>query len=142
MLEAYKIIVFYSIARDKVALLIGNQKYTDFSDLTSPHNDILELKKTLMKMDFKVFAYYDLGYEEIMSVIEKMIDMLEQGMNLVFYYSGHGFHHRESAMDYIMPVNVAKPLKCCDCISSKFITNKFQNTLCKVFAFFDCCRIK
>lgn len=93
-------------------------------------------------MDFKVFAYYDLGYEEIMAVIAKIADMLDQGVYFVFYYSGHGFHHQESSMDYIMPVNVAMPLKCSDCISSKYITNNFQSTLCKVFAFFDCCRIK
>ncbi len=136
------IIVVYFIARDKVALLIGNQTYKYMSPLTSPRNDISELKNTLSKMNFRVFAYYDLSLNEIMHLIAKICALLGPGVYLFFYYSGHGFHYQRFGIDYIIPIDVRNEpsLRCSECLSISYITHQFQMTLCKVFTFFDCCR--
>ena len=140
---SYNRIFQYCIARDKIALLIGNQTYDHFTDLTSPHSDVLELKNTLLKMNFKVFAYYDLSLMETMSALDKICSLLGPGIYLFFYYSGHGFHYQRYAIDYIIPIDIpANPLKCSECLSTNYITNKFQMTLCKVFTFFDSCRAR
>ena len=110
--------------------------------LSVPHNDVMEMKKTLQKMDFKVFAYFDLDHEETLLVLKKICEMLVilgPGVLLFFYYSGHGFRYEQ--VDYIAPVDLyLSEIDCAECISSIDITESFQKTCCKVFAFFDCCR--
>ena len=136
------IIAFHFTAREKIALLIANQNYEreDIKSLNSPHNDVKLLKEQMEKMGFKVFAFFDLRYNEVMEALEKICRKLDAGMYVLLYYSGHGFQHQN--VDYIMPVDASFPIQCDACISVDHITYKLQKTKSKVFVFFDCCRVK
>ena len=92
------------------------------------------------KMGFKVFAFFDLKFNEVMEVLAKICCTLDAGMYVLLYYSGHGFQHQN--VDYIMPVDASFPIQCGGCISVDNITFRLQKTKSKVFLFFDSCRVK
>ena len=132
-----------SLAREKVALLIGNQDYDNekIANLTSPINDITQLKATLEELEFKVFAFANLDSEETVAVLGRFCELLvDAGMYAVFYYAGHGFEHQN--VDYIIPIDAQHPLKCDQCFSVKYVESMLQETRSKVFMFLDCCRVK
>ena len=74
------------LARAKIALLIGNQHYEKMDSLTSPHNDVMEMKKILTELNFSVFAYFDLNFKETMKLLDTICKLLGPGMYLFFYY--------------------------------------------------------
>ena len=127
---------YWSLAREKLALLLGNQEYESdgIASLTSPVNDITKLKETLEKLNFKVFAFANLKLVETLDVLNRFCEILvDAGMYAVFYYAGHGFEHQN--VDYIMPVDAQLPLKCDECYSVNFIASKLQERKSKVFMF-------
>lgn len=132
--------LFILLAREKVAFLIGNQRYTDMKSLNSPHSDISFLSKSLKALDFKVFTFCDLTYREIMQTLDVFCKLLDSGVYCVFYYSGHGFNYQH--VDYIMPVDIMDPIKCDYCIPVEYITYRLQTTKAKVLMLLDCCRVK
>lgn len=128
------------LAREKVALLIGNEKYSAVRQLNSPHSDVDELSKTLTRLNFKVFSFTDLKFKEIMQVLDVFVRLLDSGVYCLFYYSGHGFRHQN--VDYIMPIDVSSGLNYDDCIAVNQISYRLQQTKCKVIMLLDCCREK
>lgn len=136
-------ILTFLLAREKLALLIGNQEYDcdKIANLTSPINDITKLKEALEKLNFKVFAFANLKLVDTNEVLNRFCELLvDAGMYAVFYYAGHGFEHQN--VDYIMPVNVQMPLKCDECHSVNYIESKLQERKGKIFMFLDCCRVR
>ena len=130
-----------SVAREKLALLIGNQDYEHekVNPLHSPRNDIFKLKETLAAMDFKVFAYSNLTFKETMKILEMFCKLANHpGIYVVFYYSGHGFDFHN--VDYIMPIDAQVPIDCDQCVSGNLITTWLKNTKGKVYVLLDCCR--
>ena len=129
-------------AHDKLALLIGNQKYGQgVSSLSSSVSDVTLLKTELESLDFKVFAFSDLSCVDMMRVFEEFCSLIHTwGMYVVFYYSGHGFDYQN--VEYLMPVDATIPLECDKCISADYVTCCLQKTLSKVFVFLDCCRTR
>ena len=75
-----------------------------------------------------------------MEVLDVFVKFLDSGVYCVFYYSGHGF--RFHGFDYIMPIDVARELKCDECIPFNQIAYRLQRTLSKVIMLLDCCRVK
>ena len=84
------------LALEKVALLIGNQKYEPpINPLLSPENDIRELHKLLEAppLNYKVISLVNLKFREMMKALETFYEMLAvPGVYALFYYSGHGFN--------------------------------------------------
>ena len=131
------------LAREKVALLLGNQEYENerIANLTSPISDITQLKAALETLDFKVFAFSNLNSTEMVTVLKRFCELLvDAGMYAVFYYSGHGFVHQN--VEYIIPVDAGRPLKCDHCLSSDEVASQLQRTKSKVFMFLDSCRVR
>ena len=136
-------VLYCLLAREKLALLLGNQDYESdkIANLTSPINDITKLKEALEKLNFKVFAFANLRLEETNKVLNRFCELLiDAGMYAVFYYAGHGFEHQN--VDYIMPVNAQMPLRCDECYSVNYIAAKLQERKAKVFMFLDSCRVR
>lgn len=130
-------------AHEKLALLIGNQAYDDkgVSSLSSSISDVVLLKEELEYLDFKVFAFSDLSFVEMVQTIESFCNLIHTwGTYVIFYYSGHGFDHRN--VEYLMPVDARIPLECDKCISADYVTFRLQKTMSKVFMFLDCCRLR
>ena len=131
------------LAREKLALLLGNQDYESdkIAKLTSPINDITKLKETLLKLNFKVFAFANLRLQEMNNFLNRFCELLvDAGIYTVFYYTGHGFEHQN--VDYIMPVNAQMPLRCDECYSVNYIAAKLQERKGKVFMFLDSYRVR
>ena len=130
------------LAREKVALLIGNQNYSekDVKSLSSPHNDIKALADTLKPLGFKIFSFCDLNFSEMMKVLDFYCALLDSGVLCVFYYSGHGFDYKNNG--YLMPVDVCLPINRDSCIAVELVSHRLQMTRSKVFMFLDCCRVR
>ena len=133
---------FNFLAREKIAILIGNKKYdcSEIKSLTNPHNDVMLLSDTLNKIGFKVFSFSDVRFGEIMKILDYFCRLLDSGVYVVFYYSGHGFSYQN--MNYIMPVDVTLPISCDACIPAELVSYRLQVTKSKVFMFLDCCRVR
>ena len=98
------------------------------------------LSDTLSKIGFKVFSFSDVRFREMMKILDHFCCLLDSGVYIVFYYSGHGFSYQN--MNYIMPVDVTLPISCDACIPAEFVSNRLQLTKSKVFMFLDCCRVR
>lgn len=132
----------YLPAREKVALLIGNQRYDakELNDLKSPEGDIKELCRELENLDFKVISLVNLRHSEIMNALEEFYKMLAvPGIYALFYYSGHGFRVQEGR-NYIVPVDATKPLQLDHNIYVDGIIKQMQEKYSRAFVILDCCR--
>ena len=98
------------------------------------------LSDTLSKIGFKVFSFSDLLFDEMMEILDYFCSLLDFGVYVVFYYSGHGFSYHD--MNYIMPVDVTVPISCDACIPAELVSYQLQLTKSKVFMFLDCCRVR
>jgi len=68
------------IAKDKVALLIGNGYYDSLGDLNAPPNDIRQIGCQLQEMQFKVIACENIGMREMHQIIDFFISLLTEGV--------------------------------------------------------------
>lgn len=97
-------------AGKRLALLIGNQKYTEaVGPLTNPHNDIVLVGAALGEVGFKVHSVKDASRLNVLSAVRNFGKKLRAaGPNAVgfFYYSGHGAAETEIGPNYLIPTNV------------------------------------
>ncbi len=120
--------IYCLLAVEKVALLIGNQRYENMTQLISPENDVLELTKLLQGLNFKVFSLVNLRFSEMMEALEIFYQMLAvPGVYALFYYSGHGFIHNK--INYLMPVDATLPPRCDRNIVSDEISGHMQKKM-------------
>jgi hypothetical protein len=66
-------------ATEKVALLIGNDTYTDLSDLNTPSNDVATIASILKDIGFKVIALHNLTLSEMRNAVREFCQLLPQG---------------------------------------------------------------
>ena len=81
------------------ALLIGNSKYDNWENLTSPTNDISEIKKVLDKSyKFeKIFTINNGTKNEIFKAFRDLSKISTANDYVLVYYSGHGMTKAEQA---------------------------------------------
>lgn len=137
-------ICFVSTAREKIALLIGNQNYEceDLNNLQSPEYDIKELRTLLEDvLDFKVISLLDLTHSEMMRALEFFYEMLAiPGVYALFYYSGHGFATMNK--NFLIPVNATLPLRAETNICADGICKQMRKKLSRAVLVLDCCRVQ
>ena len=130
-------------AREKVALLIGNQNYQcdDLNNLRSPEHDIRHLRALLEdELGFKVISLLDLTHAEMMRALEFFYEMLAiPGVYALFYYSGHGFI-TTAQKNFLIPVNATLPLRCD--INADIICKQMRKKLSRAVVVLDCCRVE
>ena len=92
------------------AMLIGNNKYDYWTDLTSPVNDITAIAKILReKYKFEIpIVLEDADKDEIIDAFWKMNDILTEDDYLLIYYSGHGQKNVNIKKAYWIPVDAKK----------------------------------
>jgi hypothetical protein len=66
-------------ATEKVALLIGNDKYTELSDLNTPSNDVATIAAILKDIGFKVLALHNLTLNEMRNAVREFCQLLPEG---------------------------------------------------------------
>jgi len=116
-----------SIGGKKLALLIGNNDYTNDNDkLENPINDAFKMEETFKKLDFdSIIIQKNLDYSKLKKTFSNYIDLREDYDFGVVYYAGHGIQD-ESGNSYLIPVDYddSKELK-----NNSFSVNDFIENL-------------
>lgn len=88
-------------ARNKMALLIGNNKYQHISRLNGCENDVKKFKAYLENAGFQDLdkhAHTNLTYDEMLKAMNSFAsgagNNIKEGDLVVFYYAGHGCRRR------------------------------------------------
>ncbi len=89
------------IAKDYVALIIGNSSYAD-APLTNPVNDATDVAKTFSDMGFIVDKVLDADKETMAQAIARFSQKLYTAKAAVFYYAGHGV--QVNGENYLIPI--------------------------------------
>ena len=147
-----------ALAEERLALLIGNYKYSDkVGPLTNPGKDVRLIRGALLKVGFKdtnisVIENADLKtlHLEIGKFQQKLRAAGDNALGF-FYYSGHGAANRSVAADglalnYILPVDVTDDQGNDALFSTSVRLNEIVNDirtsapLADLIVIFDACR--
>jgi hypothetical protein len=90
----------------KLALIIGNSKYSRVEGLLNPANDARALAEALVASGFSVDVQLDLGQREMAAAIDAYVKALATRECVgLFYYAGHGL--QLNWQNYLVPVDAA-----------------------------------
>jgi len=136
------LLLTFTQAEPRKALLIGNSKYTHIPNLDNPSKPINSLKKALEGLGFDVVVRYNLNSENLSAEVEKFADRLTTKSTGFFYYSGHGSQLK--GVSYIIPTNVdtkkANKVRY-HALSINEVLDNLKNAKNRVnMLFFDACR--
>jgi hypothetical protein len=87
----------------RLALVIGNGKYLNSSELANPVNDARAMRDALQSVGFEVMEYEDLNQNQIKKAMVDFGAKLKQYSVGLFYYAGHGIQSKGS--NYLIPVD-------------------------------------
>ncbi|XP_037306671.2 mucosa-associated lymphoid tissue lymphoma translocation protein 1 [Pungitius pungitius] len=111
-------------ATDKVALLIGNLNYSNHPPLMAPIMDVHELANLLQQLGFRVVSLLDLTREEMLTAIDKFIQLLDRGVYGLFYYAGHGYER--VGRNYLVAVDAPQPYRPENCVCVQRVMLRMQ----------------
>nr|XP_033776905.1 mucosa-associated lymphoid tissue lymphoma translocation protein 1-like isoform X1 [Geotrypetes seraphini]XP_033776906.1 mucosa-associated lymphoid tissue lymphoma translocation protein 1-like isoform X1 [Geotrypetes seraphini] len=111
-------------ATDKVALLVGNNRYQSHPSLLAPMMDVFELTLLLRQLNFRVVSLLDLTKSEMLTAVNQFLQLLGKGVYGLFYYAGHGYER--SGRNYMVPIDAPQPYRPENCISVQNILQKMQ----------------
>jgi TPR repeat protein len=88
---------------DRVALVIGNSRYTDLPPLENPYNDAKGIAAALWQAGFETIEVLDADREEMVAAIATFAKRVGAGTDAVFFYAGHGV--QSGGSNYLLPVS-------------------------------------
>lgn len=135
-------ITIASNCRDKVALLIGNQKYReDVFTLHLPESDTRDLAGYLRSLGFRVVTLVNLSSKEMYTAIEHFLCLLNTGVYALFFYGGHGFEL--DSENYLMGVECSREFTTEHCVPASWVQQKIATRNAKLnMMILDMCRTK
>lgn len=77
-------------AAERVALVIGIEKYQALSKLKNPVADAKAIAQILKSSNFQVFEYYDVARSDLLDAIENFKTEASKAQVALVYYAGHG----------------------------------------------------
>ena len=92
-------------AAERLALLIGNARYTHATPLKNPSNDITAMAKTLRQLGFEVTLRRDLKKRELEDALFNFGERAANKDTAVVFYSGHGMEI--DGRNYLLPIDAA-----------------------------------
>ena len=88
----------------RVALVIGNAKYTSVGELINPLNDARGMATSLRRLGFDhVTELYDLSREKMGRALKEFGDWAERAEWAVVFYAGHGLEM--NGVNYLIPTD-------------------------------------
>jgi hypothetical protein len=90
------------LAKDKVALVIGNKNYTNQTGLKNPIKDAELIRDTLNGMGFEVLEAYNKDLNSLGDKLEEFIGKARNAKVAVVYYAGHGIG--VGSKNYLIPL--------------------------------------
>ncbi|XP_021571798.1 mucosa-associated lymphoid tissue lymphoma translocation protein 1 [Carlito syrichta] len=112
------------LAKDKVALLIGNMNYREHPKLKAPLVDVYELTNLLRQLDFKVVSLLDLTEYEMRNAVDEFLLLLDKGVYGLLYYAGHGYENFGNS--FMVPVDAPNPYRSENCLCVQNILKWMQ----------------
>lgn len=112
------------LAKDKVALLIGNMNYWAHPKLKAPLVDVYELTNLLRQLDFKVVSLLDLTEYEMCNAVDEFLLLLDKGVYGLLYYAGHGYENFGNS--FMVPVDAPNPYRSENCLCVQNILKLMQ----------------
>jgi hypothetical protein len=88
---------------NRVALVIGNAKYSRFAPLANTLNDAQDIAKLLKERGFDVINVINGELQSMEKGVKEFAAKLKKGGVGFFYYAGHGLQINDS--NYLIPVN-------------------------------------
>lgn len=124
---------------NKLAYIVGNDRYQNLNQLEGAVNDADLMKKTLDDCDFITYEYNDLKYENFLSMLNTFKSNCMENKVCLFYYAGHGFEYEGN--NYLCPIDA----KIDEIEKSNINISNLVNELSKdrdfmCIVILDCCR--
>ncbi len=88
---------------DRVALVIGNSKYTAVSELDNPQYDSAAVSAALRHQGFEVILADNLGRTELRDTLRRFRSLADRSEIALVYYAGHGIEI--GGINYLVPVD-------------------------------------
>lgn len=88
----------------KVALVIGNQRYSGDKPLPNAANDASLMARTLTRLGFTVTERHDLSKSDLVTAVTEFADRIPEGATALVYYAGHGMQLGGS--NFLNPVDM------------------------------------
>jgi uncharacterized caspase-like protein len=92
-----------SLADKRVALVIGNSKYTNTPSLVNPENDASDVAEALRTVGFQVTLKLDAEKRQMDQAVAQFAREAGEADAALFYYAGHGMQFQ--GRNYVMPVD-------------------------------------
>ena len=92
-----------AIARERVALVVGNAGYQNIGKLENPYNDATKMAARLKRLDFDVVKAVNVTRSEMIKAIKIFREKLDGAKVGVLFYAGHGV--QVGGKMYLMPVD-------------------------------------
>lgn len=132
----------FAAADNRVALVIGNGKYTDLPRLPNAQSDAKLMEKALSAAGFKIVSVIDGDRQQMVRALKSLTEALTPETNLVVYYAGHGIQFADE--NYLIPTDSQLtsssdlPL---EAFSLKMITEQIERARPRIAVFIvDACR--
>jgi hypothetical protein len=117
---------FTTIKDKRLALVIGNNDYSEVSKLSNPINDAKAIKNALEACGFEVMTLENGTEKSIKEKVREFSEKLKSYDVGLFYYSGHGIE--VNGVNYIAPVDIVREATANDiaeeCVATEFILSK------------------
>jgi uncharacterized caspase-like protein len=102
LVAAFLTVAAAANAADRVALLIGNNKYPT-APLRNAVNDAKDLGEALRDLGFTVIVREDAGRKEMIDAIREFGAALDGANTALFFYAGHAMQFKDR--NYLVPID-------------------------------------
>ncbi len=93
----------FSLAAERVALVIGNSAYSHAPSLINPKNDAADISAAFERLGFEVTTVLDLGFDAMRRALRAFNDKASQAEMAVIFYAGHGMEVNKQ--NYLVPAD-------------------------------------
>lgn len=87
----------------KLALVVGNQAYTQLPGLNTPVEDAQGVSNALRNLGFEVTLLTDVGPAVFQAVLGTFTAQVDEADTVLFFYAGHAF--QKDGINHLVPVN-------------------------------------
>lgn len=87
----------------RVALIIGNSRYSYLESLPYPCNDTKKIASNLIRLGFDVSLAENLSYDRLQQAIQQLLGKITPQTTVLIYYSGHGVYL--NGQTYLIPTD-------------------------------------
>lgn len=94
---------FRNTNEKRVALLIGNSKYTKTAKLKNPENDVVLMQGVFDSLNFETIQVINGDYNAMLAGLKSFSTTAKDADVAVFYYAGHGLQF--DGKNYLIPVD-------------------------------------